>query len=114
MYGLQRNPWDFISIHTPREGSDPVLWKVQLEKLTFQSTLPARGATGSERRLTVKAFISIHTPREGSDEVGPETGGHDIRFQSTLPARGATEQRIRKAVLQIISIHTPREGSDLL
>ena len=79
----------------------------------FQSTLPARGATGVHRRVRLDVAISIHAPCTGSDAAGdgqnagagisihaPCTGS-DMRytptmmlcskpFQSTLPARGAT------------------------
>ncbi len=64
---MQRRVVFEISIHAPRTGSDircyphtPLIWQ-------FQSTLPARGATGKE-------------PSRYTDGV----------FQSTLPARGAT------------------------
>ena len=79
----------YISIHAPRTGSDGVKWRCWLRypisihaprtgsdtrgriwhsaPLTFQSTLPARGAT-----QVGKIFC------------------HDCLFQSTLPARGAT------------------------
>ena len=80
--------------------------------LLFQSTLPARGATGGieiggvgERDFNPrsprgerppfewlyqhKENISIHAPREGSDNW-----------------------RYRKMKIEIISIHAPREGSD--
>ena len=35
-----------ISIHAPREGSDYAEWMRQARRVLFQSTLPARGATG--------------------------------------------------------------------
>ena len=56
----------------------------------FQSTLPARGATG----------------------IGAD--GRPIRttFQSTLPARGATEAADQGVTVYNISIHAPRTGSD--
>ena len=78
-----------ISIHAPREGSDPVRplsWTTKPHfyprsprgerrkdaaadelAISFLSTLPARGATFSPS-LSLKAWnISIHAPREGSD-----------------------------------------------
>ena len=81
--------------------------------LTFQSTLPARGATKMPddtsngcfhfnprsphgERLHVrqnhrnKCAISIHAPRTGSDQKALKTGADPVIFQSTLPARGAT------------------------
>ena len=79
--------------------------------LTFQSTLPVWGATGtsygwqdvteisihaprvgsdSAARLSLHGYnISIHAPRVGSDTV-PELSGAATRFQSTLPVWGAT------------------------
>ena len=57
---------------------------------TFQSTLPARGATGKAGMEDAVNEISIHAPRTGSDV---NRFGHSPRinaFQSTLPARGAT------------------------
>ena len=55
----------------------------------FQSTLPARGATRWFGRSPKQNSISIHAPRTGSDENKRKrrTAG---KFQSTLPARGAT------------------------
>ena len=56
---------------------------------SFQSTLPARGATRTRRRNGETRGISIHAPRTGSDGAGlPNQPGHDI------------------------SIHAPRTGSD--
>ena len=101
-----------ISIHAPRTGSDATASSA-LEKIgTFQSTLPARGATAekcppkTDRRISIHAprtgsdctvaaekhltaAISIHAPRTGSDA---KTRFYYMRapFQSTLPARGAT------------------------
>ena len=58
--------------------------------MTFQSTLPARGAT-----------VSSH----GS-------ASHELTFQSTPPARGATQGHLSASRARQISIHAPREGSD--
>ena len=56
-----------ISIHAPRTGSDNCTAPGLPRAGTFQSTLPARGATSSRARCPAER-----------------------RFQSTLPARGAT------------------------
>ena len=57
----------------------------------FQSTLPARGATGTISTGGKVVAISIHAPRTGSDlHVQAVTGAGRLSFQSTLPARGAT------------------------
>ena len=56
-----------ISIHAPREGgdfeADGGIWKRE----AFQSTPPARGATGLPADYTAAVPISIHAPREGGD-----------------------------------------------
>ena len=57
---------------------------------TFQSTLPARGATFSDQATCRWQTI----------------------FQSTLPARGATAHQRAHGIAQTISIHAPRTGSD--
>ena len=79
----------FISIHAPREGSDP------------KKAQPA----ASEN-------ISIHAPREGSDGCNLYLFRTHIEFLSTLPARGATRKTGGYIAGQKISIHAPREGSD--
>ena len=82
-----------------------------MEKL-FQSTLPARGATGPERReLTISKNFNPHSPRGERPAFGQFAYCTGL-FQSTLPARGATCFACAGAVTWIISIHTPREGSD--
>ena len=101
-----------ISIHAPRTGSDLDRYEGVPHYYTFQSTLPARGATGKRLRgrcargdfnprsphgerlmsMSITIYppsISIHAPRTGSDHL-------------SLPvARGRQ-----------ISIHAPRTGSD--
>ena len=80
-----------ISIHAPREGSDPCSPDICARNLA----------------------ISIHAPREGSDVGYFLFVPRVVRFLSTLPARGATcFLAIRGYWVQIISIHAPREGSD--
>ena len=100
-----------ISIHAPREGSDmpkrsirkstphfnprsprgerPFIIEIARRINRFQSTLPARGATGA------KIVFKIAD-----------------KFQSTLPARGATQPDPAARPDPSISIHAPREGSD--
>ena len=61
----------------------------------FQSTLPAGGAT-LQNPINLSTFaISIHAPRGGSDQMvgAGACGAHS--FQSTLPAGGATAGRLR-------------------
>ena len=80
-----------ISIHAPRTGSDVRLCTPSELRRTFQSTLPARGATRCIRNHIASYRISIHAPRTGSDLLAVLVGVFpgDV-FQSTLPARGAT------------------------
>ena len=78
-----------ISIHAPRTGSDFQHGRNSGQRNTFQSTLPARGAT---------LFQLCILP--------------DQKFQSTLPARGATVFRRALIKTNTISIHAPRTGSD--
>ena len=59
----------FISIHAPREGSDTLSPHQNVSARRFQSTLPVRGATASERHYWRDVLISIHAPREGSDPL---------------------------------------------
>ena len=56
-----------ISIHAPREGCDETGEAMQSLSLEFQSTHPARGATGALERISPATRISIHAPREGCD-----------------------------------------------
>ena len=102
-----------ISIHAPRTGSDLVKlcklrqcayfnprsphgerqrWCKKCDKsITFQSTLPARGATTRDLITADSDEISIHAPRTGSD----------VRETPRTCDAGA------------ISIHAPRTGSDV-
>ena len=126
---------ELISIHAPRTGSDCKSRSKRLSKRTFQSTLPARGATDPLTNVAISCgSISIHAPRTGSDRNtshtistqehfnprSPHGERHlqalkvvtDKAFQSTLPARGATLHAYNDALQQAISIHAPRTGSD--
>ena len=125
-----------ISIHAPREGSDPRHSVIAISSLDFYprsprgerqswprfngylkpflSTLPARGATYYRRLEWMHVLISIHAPREGSDALALGfTSRQALLFLSTLPARGATQTVTIFLLTGIISIHAPREGSDL-
>ena len=79
-----------ISIHAPREGSDPPKVYHLPHPCRFLSTLPARGATIHPAGPAPDQEISIHAPREGSDAVTSCLPMLSQLFLSTLPARGAT------------------------
>ena len=79
-----------ISIHAPREGGDPFTTTSPEPSAIFQSTPPARGATGIPDPVYSLTLISIHAPREGGDSVPTTPPAQMSSFQSTPPARGAT------------------------
>ena len=83
------------------------------KKGKFQSTLPARGATGCA--AFIFCDLADFNPRSLRGERPAAwryllSGG--AKFQSTLPARGATWANMANISTIIISIHAPREGSD--
>ena len=79
-----------ISIHAPREGSDPSRTAPDRSCEKFLSTLPARGATRSIRGLDASLSISIHAPREGSD---PNRYFQLSRFQTNFYPRSPRGER---------------------
>ena len=122
-----------ISIHAPREGSDPIHCAVQSDVWNFnprsprgerraaamrfevgrifQSTLPARGATAMMAIAPASSLISIHAPREGSDIRRLQCGtGFPISIHALR--EGSDPHGDCDYVAALISIHAPREGSD--
>ena len=147
-----------ISIHAPRTGSDTAQhpdsprgghfnprsphgerhpqWATETDSLpTFQSTLPARGATGVVGEASGWVDISIHAPRTGSDiktttwsllayhfnprsphgerpVSGCQRGTAPDYFNPRSP-HGERRARARRSKRpHTISIHAPRTGSD--
>ena len=127
VHGLYFNP---RSPHGERRGTSGGV----CPRVVFQSTLPARGATGFFLQRADAELISIHAPRTGSDPGcrfgrlpasisihAPRTGsdvaqaveGHRRqRFQSTLPRTGSDVCVHLVHTSLVISIHAPRTGSD--
>ena len=126
-----------ISIHAPRTGSDVTLCRVRIGLYPFQSTLPARGATGiaglqpvfvgyfnprsphGERHCGVivrrlRLGISIHAPRTGSDVNGFNTEAHSLYFNPRSPHGERHPQTSLCMGGWKISIHAPRTGSDAI
>ena len=68
-----------------------MLASVSMVILSFQSTLPAWGATIGGGAMNAAELISIHAPRMGSDRHAINVFQAIKRFQSTLPAWGATD-----------------------
>ena len=80
-----------ISIHAPREGRDGADWVDKDDSLLFQSTRPARGATGRRcRRLPSGRYFNPRAPR-GARPRSASAFTTIFPFQSTRPARGATQ-----------------------
>ena len=81
---------------------------------SFQSTLPARGATFS---FVNSGYLAVRfqstLPARGATATPPFFLSRESAFQSTLPARGATQNAAKDPLAQEISIHAPRTGSDM-
>ena len=108
-----RPPLAPISIHAPRTGSDiKIIPRDPVFAVQFQSTLPARGATGRQEWAYFRRNDFNPRSPHGERRNKQRCAISICLFQSTLPARGATdivdilEQRME------ISIHAPRTGSD--
>ena len=56
----------------------------------FQPTLPLRGATKADRHIVPIGLVSTHAPLAGSDSGSYTASPLTILFQPTLPLRGAT------------------------
>ena len=102
---------------------------------TFQSTLPARGATPRRVAGNRIVSISIHAPRTGSDQrivilpahrnhFNPRSphgerpahsnpAGASQSFQSTLPARGATRRLMSYMQSSVFQSTLPARGATL-
>ncbi len=128
------NNCTFISIHAPRTGSDGEVRHHDAADAKFQSTLPARGATGRADAQLWRWYFNPRSPH-GERRFCGVLVFRDASFQSTLPARGATllgatamprrhyfnprsphgerpSTAVNDGVTMHISIHAPRTGSD--
>ena len=122
-----------ISIHAPREGSDPdhsmrrgnqhyfnprsprgerhVRGLRPAGSLPISIHAPREGSDPVQLGLRLESAISIHAPREGSDEVGRP--GCRVSEISIHAPREGSDGRLGGLVGHgVISIHAPREGSD--
>ena len=100
-----------ISIHAPRTGSDVFDAVNQQPVGLFQSTLPARGATGEAGGVWRNIRISIHAPRTGSDphEICEPV---PVPISIHAPRTGSDQPSVKALRFVRISIHAPRTGSD--
>ena len=103
-----------ISIHTPHAGSDIRLFDSCRLKLTFQSTLPMRGATSLiPTQLSASANFNPHSP---CGERRVTTFNHGVVFPHFNPHSPCGERLFCAQVDVVyiqISIHTPHAGSDV-
>ena len=61
----------------------------------FQSTLPARGATGESSISSQLSQFQSTLPARGATELVYFWNESHKKFQSTLPARGATDKNCK-------------------
>jgi len=103
-----------VSIHAPRMGSDASAAASHLQKLLFQSTLPAWGATLVCQAMGKDSPVSIHAPRMGSDHPGPQAGETYCKCFNPRSPHGERPKLLDDPVgIPVVSIHAPRMGSDL-
>ena len=73
----------------PARGATDIVIAISIARLAFQSTLPARGATVPEKAHIAPVGFQSTLPARGATRTsGWRHSG--TSFQSTLPARGAT------------------------
>ena len=103
-----------ISIHAPREGSDPSWW-VSLPSccVNFYPRSPRGERQAFCGPQQGSGDISIHAPREGSDGQKSTSKDWTRSFLSTLPARGATKADECRARLEAFLSTLPARGATL-
>ncbi len=102
-----------ISIHAPRTGSDGKRAGIHDGQRSFQSTLPARGATHCPAPYDHGAGISIHAPRTGSDYTAKTQLKGVDGISIHAPRTGSDRENSEAVQTGEISIHAPRTGSDV-
>ena len=103
-----------ISIHAPRTGSDARYPSAQRKSTRFQSTLPARGATGLPG--VYPPGMTHFNPRSPHGERRPSRLARlpSVKISIHAPRTGSDVRVAREADVAVrISIHAPRTGSDL-
>ena len=80
----------------------------------FQSTLPARGATGEAMQGRLTIVISIHAPRTGRDPFVATSSTARRHFNPRSPHGERLNGVFTLGNAAIISIHAPRTGSDAM
>ena len=101
-----------ISIHAPREGSDPTSGGWATTPTNFYPRSPRGERLPPGQRQRRGLLISIHAPREGSDTGNCKSWKSASHFYPRSPRGERPWYAASAAVQGNISIHAPREGSD--
>ena len=107
--------WDIqpmISIHAPREGSDPEPPGGYERPGHFYPRSPRGERPAWQSPADALLWISIHAPREGSDGGQRPAGPGRRDFYPRSPRGERRGGMVRDQQRTAISIHAPREGSD--
>ena len=102
-----------ISIHAPRTGCDRPGFVLLNDDEGFQSTHPARGATGPGGITRRKEKFQSTHPARGATRL-PQPPKPFMPFQSTHPARGATMESPASVLPRIFQSTHPARGATLL
>ena len=92
-------------------GERPPKKKASPTRNTFQPTLPARGATDTDKRRLDGHDISTHAPRTGSDH-GLLCSRYNTVISTHAPRTGSDGDWYDAWDSGAISTHAPRTGSD--
>ena len=105
-----------ISIHAPREGSDPGTNGYWLIYDPISIHAPREGSDQTDLSYEeLLQVISIHAPREGSDYGDFTQMPKTYAISIHAPREGSDAVRAAAATSpRTISIHAPREGSDTI
>ena len=82
------------------------------ENVSFQSTLPLRGATYVHFSVCGKMYISIHAPLTGSDNSLTYRAYGEKDFNPRSPYGERPGAGGKRPYVEKISIHAPLTGSD--
>ena len=102
--GLHFNP---RSPHGERQHLSAAEWA----DFTFQSTLPARGATRYAYSPLRRSAFQSTLPARGATARTPGVRGSRETFQSTLPARGATRKKWYRDATRTFQSTLPARGA---
>ena len=110
---LERTNIMAISIHAPRAGSDLLFECIIPREMSFQSTLPVRGATPF-RWSCSGGSLDDFNPRSpcGERQTGKQAPALTLRFQSTLPVRGATAKMPKTEPFILSNFHNFKKNTD--